>query len=91
MAGRIVEVDGDVVEMTAKEFDVLAFLAAHRGAGVQPGGAARTGVGLVAGVAGPRPDPVTVHVRRIRQKIEDDPQDPRWVTTVWGVGYRFAL
>jgi DNA-binding response OmpR family regulator len=36
------------------------------------------------------PATVTVHVRRIRQKIEDDPQDPRWVTTVWGVGYRFA-
>ncbi|MDF8262681.1 response regulator transcription factor [Luteipulveratus flavus] len=31
---------------------------------------------------------VTVHVRRIRQKIEDDPSDPRLITTVWGVGYR---
>ena len=32
---------------------------------------------------------VTVHVRRIRNKIESDPENPRWITTVWGVGYRF--
>jgi DNA-binding response OmpR family regulator len=32
---------------------------------------------------------VTVHVRRIRQKIEDNPDEPRWIATVWGVGYRF--
>jgi DNA-binding response OmpR family regulator len=88
VAGRIVEVGGDVVEMTAKEFDVLAFLAAHRGR-------VFTRAELLEHVWGSSPewqDPatVTVHVRRIRQKIEDDPQDPRWVTTVWGVGYRFA-
>ena len=32
---------------------------------------------------------VTVHVRRLRAKIEEDPSDPRWLQTVWGVGYRF--
>jgi two-component system, OmpR family, phosphate regulon response regulator PhoB len=32
---------------------------------------------------------VTVHVGRLRQKLESDPQAPRWLTTVWGVGYRF--
>ena len=32
---------------------------------------------------------VTVHVRRLRAKIEDDPSEPRWLQTVWGVGYRF--
>jgi DNA-binding response OmpR family regulator len=30
-----------------------------------------------------------VHVRRIRNKIEVDPENPLWITTVWGVGYRF--
>jgi two-component system, OmpR family, response regulator ResD len=32
---------------------------------------------------------VTVHIRRLRAKIEEDPSDPRWLQTVWGVGYRF--
>ena len=32
---------------------------------------------------------VTVHVRRLREKIERDPSEPRWLQTVWGVGYRF--
>ncbi len=32
---------------------------------------------------------VTVHVRRLREKIEADPSEPRWLQTVWGVGYRF--
>jgi DNA-binding response OmpR family regulator len=33
---------------------------------------------------------VTVHVRRLREKIEDDPSHPRLLQTVWGVGYRFS-
>jgi DNA-binding response OmpR family regulator len=32
---------------------------------------------------------VTVHVRRLREKIESEPSRPRWIETVWGVGYRF--
>ena len=33
---------------------------------------------------------VTVHVRRVREKIEDDPSEPRHLETIWGVGYRFT-
>jgi DNA-binding response OmpR family regulator len=32
---------------------------------------------------------VTVHVRRLREKVEDNPQEPRRIVTVWGVGYRY--
>jgi DNA-binding response OmpR family regulator len=32
---------------------------------------------------------VTVHIRRLREKVEDDPSHPEYVQTVWGVGYRF--
>jgi DNA-binding response OmpR family regulator len=32
---------------------------------------------------------VNSHINRLRQKIEADPQEPRWIQTVWGVGYRF--
>ena len=35
------------------------------------------------------PSTVTVHVRRLREKIEQDPSNPRHIMTVWGVGYRF--
>ena len=33
---------------------------------------------------------VTVHVRRLREKVEDDPSAPRYLETVWGIGYRLA-
>lgn len=84
---REVVLAGDLVELTPKEFDVLAHLAA----------APRqvfSRADLLRDVWQSSPewqDPatVTVHVRRIRNKIEPDPENPRWITTVWGVGYRF--
>ena len=86
-ATREVLVDGTAVEMTPKEFDLLAFLA---NAPRQVFSRAQ----LLEHVWGSSPDyqdpsTVTVHIRRIRQKIEADPDEPRWVKTVWGVGYRF--
>lgn len=84
---REVILDGETVEMTPKEFDVLAFLAASPR---QVFSRAQ----LLESVWQSSPewqDPatVTVHVRRIRNKIEADPEHPRWISTVWGVGYRF--
>jgi len=84
---REVRLDGELVEMTPKEFDVLAHLA----------GSPRqvfSRADLLRDVWQSSPDwqdsaTVTVHVRRIRNKIESDPENPRWITTVWGVGYRF--
>jgi two-component system, OmpR family, response regulator ResD len=34
---------------------------------------------------------VTVHVRRLREKVEDDPTNPKLIQTVWGIGYRLEL
>ena len=84
---REVTLEGVNIEMTPKEFDVLAFLAASPR---QVFSRAQ----LLESVWQSSPewqDPatVTVHVRRIRNKIETDPEHPRWITTVWGVGYRF--
>lgn len=75
------------VDMTPKEFEVLQFLASSPR---QVFSRAQ----LLESVWQSSPewqDPatVTVHVRRIRNKIESDPENPRWITTVWGVGYRF--
>ena len=84
---RDVTVNGEKVEMTAKEFDLLAFLA----------GSPRqvfTREQLLRQVWGSSSEwqsdaTITEHVRRLRRKIEDDPDHPRWITTVRGVGYRF--
>jgi DNA-binding response OmpR family regulator len=87
LAAREVRVSGEVIALTAKEFDVLAHLASH------PRQVFSRAQLLVA-VWDSSPDyqdpaTVTVHVRRVRNKIERDPEQPRWIATVWGVGYRF--
>jgi len=84
---REVRMGGEVVDMTPKEFEVLFFLASSPR---QVFSRAQ----LLESVWQSSPewqDPatVTVHVRRIRNKIESDAEHPRWITTVWGVGYRF--
>ncbi|MCJ7781289.1 MAG: response regulator transcription factor, partial [Acidimicrobiia bacterium] len=84
---REVRVDGDLVDLTAKEFDLLAFLAGSPRQVFSRGQ-------LLEQVWDSSTDwqdasTVTVHIRRIRRKIERDPNEPRWISTVWGVGYRF--
>ncbi|MFW2334555.1 response regulator transcription factor [Ilumatobacter sp.] len=84
---REVRLAGELVEMTPKEFEVLAHLAASPRQ-------VFSRADLLRDVWQSSPDwqdpaTVTVHVRRIRNKIESDPENPRWITTVWGVGYRF--
>jgi DNA-binding response OmpR family regulator len=75
------------VRLTAREFDLLWFLASHpRRVFSRDQIMSRVwgyDDGLDTGT-------VTVHVRRVREKIEDDPSDPRHLETVWGVGYRFT-
>ena len=84
---REVLVDNQVVELTRLEFDLLAHLAAA------PRHVFSRGE-LLFDVWDSSPDwqtakTVTEHVRRIRQKIESDPAQPRWIRTVSGAGYRF--
>jgi DNA-binding response OmpR family regulator len=76
---------GELVDLTVKEFDLLAHLMRH------PRRAFRREELLeqVWGFAYGDTSTVTVHVRRLREKIEADPSAPRHVCTVWGVGYRF--
>ena len=77
--------DGDLVSLTSREFDLLVHLMRH------PRKAFRREELLeeVWGFAYGDTSTVTVHVRRLREKIEADPATPRHVCTVWGVGYRF--
>jgi DNA-binding response OmpR family regulator len=84
---RQVVVAGEPVELTPKEFDLLFFLASSPR---QVFSRAQI-LDHVWDSNSDWQDPstVTVHIRRLRQKIEDDPQSPRRLITVWGVGYRF--
>jgi DNA-binding response OmpR family regulator len=84
---KTVEVAGKAVQLTATEFAILALLAASPGRVF-----AREeifedirGEGTFGEVS-----TVTVHVRRLREKIETDPSDPTHIETVWGMGYRFV-
>ncbi len=84
-AGRRVVVEGREVALTAREFDLLAFLARHPGQVFSRD--------RLMELVWQLPDytdssTVTVHIRRLRAKIEPDPERPRYLHTVWGVGYR---
>jgi len=85
---RYVERDGTPIELTAKEFDLLHFLATHPKQ-------VFTRQQLLDNVwdYGYYGDAstVTVHIRRLREKVELDPARPRHIKTVWGVGYKFEL
>jgi DNA-binding response OmpR family regulator len=87
-ARRVATVGGSAVELTAKEFDLLAFLVTHPHQVFSRGQLLER----VWGSSAEWQDPatVTVHVRRLRQKIEPDAQHPRWLQTVWGIGYRMG-
>jgi DNA-binding response OmpR family regulator len=73
------------LQLTGREFDLLAFFLANPGH-------AFTRADLLEKVWGwsfGDQSTVTVHVRRLREKIEPDPANPTLLATVWGVGYRF--
>ncbi|MDQ0114597.1 response regulator transcription factor [Paenibacillus harenae] len=82
---RRVEIAGKNVELTAKEFDLLQLLAAYPGK-VFSRSQLLNHVWDVA-YEGDMTT-VTVHVRRLREKIEPNPSDPSWIKTVWGIGYK---
>ncbi|HET8674066.1 MAG TPA: response regulator transcription factor [Thermoleophilaceae bacterium] len=85
-AARRVQVSGDEAQLTQREFDLLLFFARHPGQ-------AFTRQQLMDQVWQysfySDTSTVTVHIRRLRSKIEPDPALPRFIETVWGVGYRF--
>jgi DNA-binding response OmpR family regulator len=87
LATREVIMGGLTITTTAREFDLLAFLASSPRQ-------VFSRQQLLAQVWGSSsewqdPDTVTEHVRRIRRRIEANPDQPRWIKTVRGVGYRF--
>jgi DNA-binding response OmpR family regulator len=86
-AAREVLKRGEALRLTAREFDLLLFLARHPRRVFSRDQ-------LMSRVWGYAPafdsGTITVHVRRLREKIEDEPARPCYLETVWGVGYRLS-
>ncbi|MDA1036054.1 MAG: response regulator transcription factor, partial [Chloroflexi bacterium] len=83
---RVVERDRQELSLTGKEFDLLYFLASHPGQ-VFTRNELMDQVWDYTYAADP--STVTVHIRRLREKVEPDPVKPGFIKTVWGVGYKF--
>jgi DNA-binding response OmpR family regulator len=86
LGGRRVFVDDAEVQLTQREFELLLFLARHPGQAFS-----RDQLMDAVWQYSFYTDnsTVTVHIRRLRAKIEADPAQPRHIQTVWGIGYRF--
>jgi DNA-binding response OmpR family regulator len=84
---RKVILEEDTIELTAREFDLLAYFARHPGRSY-------TREQLLSAVWGYQysgyDHTVNSHINRLRNKIEQEPAKPRYIKTVWGVGYRFV-
>jgi len=85
---REVTKEGQSLGLTATEFDLMWCLASHPRVVFSRELLMAQVWGYEAALSAGT-STVTVHVRRLREKIEEDPSKPRFITTVWGVGYRF--
>ncbi|MDN0199259.1 response regulator transcription factor [Streptomyces sp. S.PNR 29] len=79
--------NGTELGLTIREFDLLEFFMRHPGQATSREQLMQRVWGWEFGDL----STVTVHVRRLREKVEDDPAHPRLISTVWGIGYRFDL
>jgi DNA-binding response OmpR family regulator len=84
-AARRATLDGTELALTTREFDLLAFFLRHPGRVM---GREELMKRVWCWEFGDL-STVTVHVRRLREKVEEDPARPRLISTVWGAGYRF--
>ena len=84
--GRKVTVGGEEVNLTAKEFDLLRFLAANHG---QVFSRSQLMDQVWDFTFAADSSTVTVHIRRLREKVEVNSERPKFIKTVWGVGYKF--
>ncbi|WP_315373403.1 winged helix-turn-helix domain-containing protein, partial [Paenibacillus xylanexedens] len=84
---RRVFVNGEEVAITTKEFELLVFLASHPNRVFSKSDLFERiwGMDSTGDIA-----TVTVHIRKLRGKLETDPKNPEYIETVWGAGYRFA-
>jgi DNA-binding response OmpR family regulator len=85
VARRVARLRGEELALTVREFDLLVFLMRNPGRAFRRAELLESVWGWTFGDQ----STVTVHMRRLREKVEDDPAEPRRIVTVWGVGYRY--
>lgn len=85
-ASRTVYKNGKPLEMTAKEFDLLSLLVENKGRALSKEYLFDT---VWGSDSFSEPQTLTVHIKWLRRKIEDDPKSPKRIITVWGVGYKY--
>ena len=85
---REVRAEGEPVTLTAREFDLLHYMASSPGRVYSRDHLMETVWGYTFAA---ETSTVTVHMRRLREKIEADAANPRYLQTVWGVGYKFGI
>lgn len=84
---RKVTLKDEILELTAKEFDLLVLFAAHPGRAYSR----QELLDIIWGYQFDGYDhTVNSHINRLRSKIEENPSEPKYIKTVWGVGYRFV-
>ncbi|MCI9564922.1 MAG: response regulator transcription factor [Eubacterium sp.] len=83
---RTVKKNGALLEMTAKEYDLLLLLMENRGKVLNKEYIFNQIWGFDSDS---EPQTLTVHIKWLRRKIEDDPKKPKRISTIWGVGYMF--
>lgn len=86
-AARVALMNGRLLNLTVREFDLLAFFVKHP----RQAFSREELLSMVWGWTHGDLSTVTVHVRRLREKIEPDPTRPTLLTTVWGIGYRIDI
>lgn len=84
---REVKKDNSLLELTAKEFDLLLFLAENQG---QVFTKKQIYHAVWKDEYAFDDNNIMVHIRRLRKKIEDNPENPKYILTVWGIGYKFG-
>ena len=84
---RIVTIKDEEIQLTAMEFDLLLYLARHPGRPFTRDQLARE---VWDNVATGHDATISAQLSRLRKKIENDPKDPQYIQTVWGIGYQFA-
>ena len=84
--GRTLHKNGVLVELTSKEFELLLMLMENKGKALRK----EHLFGQIWGMDSfSEPQTLTVHIKWLRKKIEEDPKNPKRIVTVWGVGYQF--